>query len=175
MNIDKTIIKKAEKIKLIIADVDGVLTDGKIYFIPNANGGFEELKSFYTKDGVGIRLVLKNNIKFALITGRSSSIILKRGKELGIKDEDIFQNSSNKILDYKKLQDKYNLTDEEICYIGDDLPDLEVIKKAGLGVTVADSTDLIKQYADLITNKNGGYGAVRELCDIILFAQNLIV
>lgn len=161
-----TVLEKAAKIKLIIFDVDGVLTDGKLYY----SGASEAYKAFNVKDGLGIKLLQKINIHLAVITGRYSEALNSRMKELGV--DFIFQNQSNKSIAFNELLNKLNLKADEVAYIGDDLPDLSLIIKAGLGVAVADAHAAVIEYADWITTKSGGNGAFRELADLIIHAQN---
>lgn len=163
----KNLIKKAVRIKIIMCDVDGVLTDGLIYLGDNS----QELKAFHVRDGKGIVLAQKSGIKFALITGRSSELVARRAKELGI--EDVFQNISKKLPVFKDLLKKYNLQSEEAAYIGDDINDYQVLKEAGLAFTVADGVQEVREIADYITDKKGGQGAVREIIELILKARGV--
>lgn len=162
----ETVLMKASKIKLLICDVDGVLSDGLIYM---GNHG-EELKTFNVKDGYGIRCLLTSDIEVAIITGRSSKIVEDRAKGLGIRH--LYQGQSDKLKGFADLLERTKLACDEIAYIGDDLIDLPVMKKIGLSVAVADAHPLLKPQVDYITSLGGGRGAVRELCDIILFSQN---
>jgi 3-deoxy-D-manno-octulosonate 8-phosphate phosphatase (KDO 8-P phosphatase) len=161
----KTVLEKASKIKLLICDVDGVLSDGKVCF---TNQG-DEIKSFNIKDGLGIKLLMSNNIEVAIITGRSSEIVARRAKELGIKH--VFQGKPDKRKTFKELTQTLNLIPEQVAHIGDDLPDLPLMKLSGLGICVADGYHFVQEQADFITNKRGGEGAVRDVSDLLLFAQ----
>ncbi len=163
----KQIFDIAKNIKLLILDVDGVLTDGSIILDNNGN----EIKAFHVRDGHGIVMLLKKGIKVALITGRYSKVVKIRAKELGIRD--IFQRCREKEIAYKKLADKYNLKDKEIACMGDDVVDIELLKMCGLPITVADAHNEVKAYSILITKERGGRGAVREVCDFILKAKGL--
>lgn len=154
--------QRAAKIKLLICDVDGVFSDGRIYL---GNQG-EELKAFHTKDGFGIKAILKQGIKVAVITGRQSEIVENRMQALGVPY--IFQGQEDKLTAYQALLAKLNLTAQEAAYIGDDVVDLPVIKDCGLGVAVNDAHPLVLQDADLITHTKGGFGEVREICDLFL-------
>lgn len=154
--------QRATKIKLLICDVDGVFSDGLIYM---GNQG-EELKTFHTKDGFGIKAILNCNIDVAIITGRQSNIVETRMTALGIKH--IFQGKEDKLGVYKSLLTNLNLQANEVAYIGDDVVDLPVIQDCGLGVAVQDAHPLVLEGADLITRTKGGYGAVREVCDLFL-------
>ena len=154
--------KRATKIKLLICDVDGVFSDGLIYM---GNNG-EELKTFHTKDGFGIKAILNLDIDVAIITGRESNIVKTRMSALGIKH--IYQGKEDKLSVYQHLLKELNLSEEQVAYIGDDVVDLPVIKDCGLGVAVKDAHPLVLQGADFITTVKGGYGAVREVCDLFL-------
>ena len=159
---------RALKIKLLICDVDGVFSDGRIYL---GNQG-EELKAFHTKDGFGIKAILNAGINVAVITGRQSHIVENRMQALGIPY--IYQGKEDKLTVYQSLLTKLNLTPDEVAYIGDDVVDLPVIKDCGLGIAVQDAHPLVQQEADLITYTKGGFGAVREICDLFLQCHNLL-
>lgn len=163
--VSEQIIKKAEKIQLLICDVDGVMSDGLIYM---GNNG-EELKAFNIRDGYGIRCLLTSGIEVAIITGRQSKLLEDRAKTLGITY--LYQGQHNKLLAYQQLLDTLNLKPEQTAYIGDDLIDLPVMEKVGLSVAVADAHPLLTPRANYVTRIAGGRGAVRELCDLILLAQ----
>ncbi|NBN71966.1 3-deoxy-manno-octulosonate-8-phosphatase KdsC [Proteus sp. G2618] len=163
--VSEQIIKKAEKIQLLICDVDGVMSDGLIYM---GNNG-EELKAFNVRDGYGIRCLLTSGIEVAIITGRHSKLLEDRAKTLGITY--LYQGQHNKLLAYQQLLDTLNLKPEQTAYIGDDLIDLPVMEKVGLSVAVADAHPLLTPRANYVTRIAGGRGAVRELCDLILLAQ----
>lgn len=163
--VSEQIIKKAEKIQLLICDVDGVMSDGLIYM---GNNG-EELKAFNVRDGYGIRCLLTSGIEVAIITGRQSKLLEDRAKTLGITY--LYQCQHNKLLAYQQLLDTLNLKPEQTAYIGDDLIDLPVMEKVGLSVAVADAHPLLTPRANYVTRIAGGRGAVRELCDLILLAQ----
>lgn len=162
---NKEIIKKALKIKLFITDVDGVLTDGSLIL---GNNG-EEFKSFNSQDGMGIKLLQKNNIEVAIITGRSSKIVEKRAEELAIKE--VYQGIDDKIKIFNNLLDKYSLTTSEVSYIGDDLNDLPVLNKVALSFSVKNGVEKVKENVDYVTEKSGGKGAVREAAELILDIQ----
>ncbi|MEJ6951177.1 KdsC family phosphatase [Natronospora cellulosivora (SeqCode)] len=160
-------IKKAKNIKMLIMDVDGTLTDGKIYL---GNQG-EELKTFNVKDGLGIKLLEEYNISTALITGRKSKIVDLRARELGIKE--VHQGIDSKIEVYNYLKKKYNIEDKEIAYVGDDINDFELLKKVGLSLTLNDAIPEVKEECDFISSKKGGEGAVREIIDYIIESKNI--
>ncbi len=155
----------ASNIKLLVLDVDGILSDGKLYF---ANSG-EEIKTFNTMDGLGLKLLMQAGVEVALITGRKSEIVEVRARNLGIRH--VFQGSDDKLDILDALLEKLGLDYSSVAYAGDDLPDLACIKKAQLGITVPNGHFLLKESADAVTSREGGHGAVREICDWILQAQ----
>ena len=159
--------QKLKNVKLIISDVDGVLTDGSIYI--GANG--EEMKRFSVEDGAGVALAKVAGLKIALLSGRYSSATGIRAKELKI--EDIYNGMLNKIPAYEELKQKYNLEDSEVAYIGDGLIDLPVMEKTGVPISVRNAYPPVKKAALYITDKNGGSGALREVVDLILKAKGL--
>ncbi len=159
------LLKKASHIKLLILDVDGVLTDGKLYFDAQGN----EQKVFYVHDGLGMKLLQESGVKIAVISSRTSTTVTQRLQNLGV--EYIYQGQENKHTAYHDLLNKVRLDPENIAYMGDDLPDLAIICKVGLGIAVANAVPLVKQYAFWHTEAKGGEGAVREVCEIILQAQ----
>ncbi len=157
--------ERAKKIKLLILDVDGVLTDGKIIY--DSEG--REIKAFDIHDGHGIRLLHDAGIRTAIITGRQSKVVGIRTAELGITD--IYQKARDKNSVYQELLNKYELKDENAAFIGDDLIDLPILKSVGLSVAVANAVDEVKEYAHMVTKKMGGEGAVREVIDFIIKTQ----
>ncbi len=161
---DKKIIEKASKIKLLILDVDGVMTDGSIILDNEGN----ELKRFHVRDGHGIKMLGKAGIETAIITGRQSKVVELRAKELGIKD--VYQKIFVKSEIYEQLRKKYECENENIAFMGDDVVDQELFKRAGLTAAPADAEESAKKWADIVSGKNGGRGAVREFADIILKA-----
>jgi YrbI family 3-deoxy-D-manno-octulosonate 8-phosphate phosphatase len=157
---------RCRRIQLILSDVDGVLTDGGIAF---DNQGVE-LKQFHIRDGLGIRLWQRAGFKFGLITGRTSQIVKQRAAELGI--EIVRQGFEQKWPAVQEVIQSLGLSDDQVCFIGDDLPDLPVIRRVGLGVAVADAAADVRAAARFVTTKPGGAGAVRELIETILKAQH---
>ncbi|UPQ88111.1 3-deoxy-manno-octulosonate-8-phosphatase KdsC [Vibrio sinaloensis] len=156
----------AKNIKLLICDVDGVLSDGRVYL---GNHG-EELKAFHTKDGFGLRSLMKSGVDIAIITGRESKIVADRMEYLGI--DLVYQGVEDKICAYKDITARTNIDPSQICYIGDDLVDLPVMDLVGIKAAVADCHPILKRHANYVTVTNGGFGAVREVCDLILAAKN---
>lgn len=158
-------IEKAKKIRLAIFDVDGVLTTGDLLYGQNGN----EFKVFNVHDGFGLKMLQKSGVQVGIITAKKSEIVTQRAKDLEIKH--VYQGQENKIPAFEDLKKKLQLSDEEIAYVGDDFPDLPLIRRAGLGVTVASAPAIIQQYAAWITKAKGGKGAAREVCDLIMEAQ----
>jgi 3-deoxy-D-manno-octulosonate 8-phosphate phosphatase (KDO 8-P phosphatase) len=153
---------KCSNIKLLVLDVDGVMTDGSIIYDSQGN----EYKIFNVQDGCGIELLRKKGIRVAFITGRSSSIVARRASELGV--EDVFQGVSEKVSPLKELMDKYNLDSSEICAMGDDILDIPLLKMVGFPVTVKNARPEVKKIVKHITLVDGGKGAVREVAELIL-------
>ena len=164
-NYPSTVIKAAQKIKLILLDVDGVLTDGRLYY---GNNG-EELKAFDIQDGLGIKLLQKGDIEVGIITGRSSKLLTRRTEELGI--ELVVQGREDKLTALNEILEGRAIELEEIAFVGDDLPDLAVIRRVGLGITPANGNHIVASQALWQTKKGGGQGAVREVAELILNAQ----
>jgi 3-deoxy-D-manno-octulosonate 8-phosphate phosphatase (KDO 8-P phosphatase) len=157
--------ERAKSIRWLIMDVDGVFNNGQIYF--SAEG--EHLKPFHVHDGLGLQHLRQHKIELAIISGRSSDIVKKRFNDLGITR--CYLGHLDKISIYQKIKKEEQLGDASIAYIGDDLPDLPCILKAGLGISVPNAIDSVKKQADWITQKRGGEGAIREVCDLIISAQ----
>jgi 3-deoxy-D-manno-octulosonate 8-phosphate phosphatase (KDO 8-P phosphatase) len=160
-----TLLERARKTRLLIMDVDGVLTDGRI--IHDYDG--HELKVFDVKDGHGIVMAHRAQLRTALISGRESEVIARRAQELGI--ELVFQKIWNKLEVYEKILSDHRLMHDEVAYIGDDLVDIPLLRRVGLAVAVADAVDEVKVASHLITQRPGGQGAVREVIELILRAQ----
>ena len=157
--------ERVAQIKLLICDVDGVFSDGRIYL---GNDG-EELKAFNTRDGYGVKALQNAGITVAIITGRNSPLVKQRMNSLGVSQ--IFMGQENKIGAYQQLLDDLALQPEQVAYIGDDIPDLAVMRLVGLSFCVADGHPYVKSQADHLTNLAGGFGAVREVCDLLLIGQ----
>jgi 3-deoxy-D-manno-octulosonate 8-phosphate phosphatase (KDO 8-P phosphatase) len=166
MKKNKTSIQsKAKKIKLLLLDVDGVLTDGRILLDNQGN----EQKAFHVRDGHGIKMAQKAGITVGIITGRVSEVVNIRARELGIKE--VHQGAHEKIGVYDSILGKYGLRDEEVAYMGDDIVDVDIFKRTGLAVAVEDADLSVKPHVDMITKKAGGRGAVREFINLILKHQ----
>ena len=164
---EKEIIDKTKKIKLLILDVDGVMTDGSIILDNDGN----ELKRFHVRDGHGIKMLARAGIETAIITGRKSSVVEVRARELGITE--VYQRIFKKSEVYDKLLQKFNCKDENVAFMGDDVVDQELLKKAGLTAVPADAEEAAKKWADLVMTRRGGRGAVREFIDLILKGSGL--
>lgn len=162
------VLSLAKKIKLLVCDVDGVFSDGRIYL---GNDG-EELKAFHTKDGLGIKSLGANGVDVAVITGRNSAIVANRMSALNVKH--IIQGQENKLPALLALIKTLNITLEEVAYIGDDVPDIACIKAVSLGIAVNDAHPLVIKSANYITFTRGGFGAVREVCDLVMQSQNTL-
>lgn len=150
-----------KKIKLLILDVDGVLTNGKIYVLPTG----EETVCFHVHDGTGIKRLQSIGVTIAIISGRDSSAVRHRLKYLDI--QHVFLGETNKGAAYDTLSQALHLSNDQIAYVGDDLPDIAVMKKVALPISVANAVNEVKEASLIQTNKAGGKGAVREVCDLI--------
>lgn len=159
------LIGKAKRIKCLICDVDGVLTDGLLHIDNLGN----ELKSFHVQDGMGLKLLMAADIVVAVITTSQNAVIDHRMKQLGILH--YFTGQVDKRDAFEQLKSRLDLSNQEIAYIGDDLPDLAIIQQVGLGVAVANAVRQVKEFAAWQTEQQGGRGAVREVCELILNAQ----
>lgn len=161
----QNIIDKVQNLRLVIFNVDGVLTTGELIYGPKGM----ELKAFHVHDGQGMKMLQQSGVQIAIITAQQSDIVTQRMKDLGITH--IYQAQTDKVLAYEELQQKLNLNDQQIAYVGDDFPDLPLILRAGLGITVANAPNIIQRYAHWVTKASGGKGAAREVCDFIMEAQ----
>jgi 3-deoxy-D-manno-octulosonate 8-phosphate phosphatase (KDO 8-P phosphatase) len=157
--------KQAAGVRLLILDVDGVLTDGGLVFY----GDGSEAKVFHVRDGYGIRLVQRAGIEVAILSGRSSEVVTHRAGELGIRL--VVQGSKDKRADYEQMLEQRHLADTEVAYVGDDLMDIPVLRRVGLAVAVSDAVEPVHSCAHVTTMNRGGHGAVREVCDLLLQAR----
>lgn len=157
--------EKAKLVRLLILDVDGVMTDGRIIY---TDGG-EEVKAFDVKDGHSIKLLMRGGVEVALLTGRESRVVVHRANNLGVKM--VYQGAKDKLPVFERILTEKGFKDEEVCYLGDDLVDMPVMKRVGLSVSVADGHEDLKACVDYVTKSPGGRGAVREVCELILKAQ----
>lgn len=157
--------EKAKSIRLLILDVDGVLTNGVIYYGTNGM----ELKGFHIHDGLGIKLLQKSGITVAVISGKNSEPVARRLQELKV--EHAYLGHNDKMPAYEDIKLKLGITDNEIAYMGDDLPDLPILRRVHLAITVPQAPEIIKKHCHLITQLKAGKGAVREACEFIMQAQ----
>lgn len=161
----RELARRAARIKLLIVDVDGVMTDCRIILDNRGN----EFKAFHVRDGHGIKLAQRVGIKVAIITGRESKVVDRRAKELGITE--VHQGSRNKLEAYASILAAMGLKDSEVAYMGDDVVDIPLLKRVGLPVAVADATEETRAHALMVTENPGGRGAVREVTDFLIKAQ----
>lgn len=152
---------KASKIKLVAFDIDGVMTDGSMIYDENGLS----YKMFNAKDGQGIAMIVKSGIKTAIITAKESAAVLHRFKDLGMTK--LYQGQKNKLTALNEMLEEFGIQPSEVAYMGDDLPDIEVLKTVGLSACPNDAVAEVKEICDFISSKNGGKGAVRELTDLI--------
>lgn len=156
---------KAKKVKLLVMDVDGVLTDGRIIY---ANSG-DQLKFFDVTDGMGLALFSRAGLKSAVLTAKSSKIVQDRSKDMHI--DRVYEDALRKGEVFDKILSDFNVSPEEVCYIGDDVVDIPVLRRVGLAVSVPKAVPEVKKEAHYVTKRKGGRGAVREVIDIILKSQ----
>lgn len=162
---DDALKERAANVRMLVLDVDGVLTDGKLYFDHAGN----ELKAFNTRDGLGMKALQRSGIEVAVITGRKSGAVSHRMAQLGI--QHVYQGREDKLNAFLHLLELTGLEASQICFAGDDWIDLPLLLRVGLAVSVADAEERVKEQAHWITQRNGGDGAVREICNLILAAQ----
>lgn len=162
------LVQRARNVRLLVLDVDGVLTDGKLYFLADGS----EAKAFSTLDGQGIKMLMDSGVQVAIITGRTSTIVERRATNLGI--QQVIQGREDKRVALDELLATLQLAKEQVAYLGDDLPDLAAIRCVALGVAVANANDFVRQHAHASTVLRGGEGAARELCEFIMAAQGTL-
>jgi len=165
MTLDKGLVEKIKRIRLLLLDVDGVLTDGRIIYDDDGR----ETKFFDVRDGHGLKLLMRSGVEVGIITSRESRVVAHRAKNLGI--ELVRQGMLDKLKALEEILEERPYAPEEIAYVGDDTVDLPVLKRVGLSVAVADAVEEVKEMADYVTGKTGGRGAVREVAELILKAQ----
>ena len=158
---------KASKIKAVVFDVDGVMTDGSLTFDENG----VEYKTFNAKDGQGIVMLNRAGFVTAIITARENGTVRHRFNNLGMTK--LYEGQKNKIAALNAFMEEFNLKPEEIAYMGDDLPDIEVLKSVGLSACPQDAVDDVREVCDIVTQQPGGKGAVREICDFLLKVNNI--
>ncbi len=157
--------ERAARIRLVIFDVDGVLTDGSLFLGDDG----QEYKAFHSRDGLGMTLLQDTGVQLAVITGRTSQVVRSRMESLGISN--VYQGYQDKLPPYEELKARLSLTNEMVAYVGDDLVDLPVMRRVGLAIAVSDAHPRVRQHAHWHTRAGGGRGAAREVCELILDAQ----
>jgi 3-deoxy-D-manno-octulosonate 8-phosphate phosphatase (KDO 8-P phosphatase) len=161
----RDILELASRIKLVIFDVDGVLTDGSLYLGDDG----QEYKAFNSRDGHGMTMIQQTGVKLAVITGRTSQVVRLRMESLGV--EHVYQGKRDKLPAYEELRQGLGIPEEEIAYVGDDVVDLPVMRRVGLSIAVADAHPLVQRHAHWLTRSPGGRGAGRDVCELIMEAQ----
>lgn len=161
----ETLIEKAKSVRLLTLDIDGICTDGRMVY--SSEG--EISKSFYGLDGLGIKLIQNHGIEVGVISAKNSEAVTKRMSNLGVKY--LYLGQEEKLSAYQLLRDRLQLSDHQIAYMGDDLPDLPILRRVGLAISVPNAASTVKEYVHMITQNPGGHGAVREVCEFILKAQ----
>jgi 3-deoxy-D-manno-octulosonate 8-phosphate phosphatase (KDO 8-P phosphatase) len=164
-----TLNARAKKIRVLLMDVDGVLTDGRIWLLSRRDGTASEIKGFSAYDGAGLKLARAAGLRTGLITGRESSAVAQRARECEI--EFVYQKRATKTESYEEILQATGASDQEVAYVGDDLPDLPLLQRAGLAVAVANAAPEVKRAAHYVTSRSGGEGAVREVIELIVKAQ----
>ena len=160
------ILNRARKIRLVLFDVDGVLTDGRLFFSDNG----EEGKSFHARDGLGINLLQQSGIAVGIITARQSNLVAHRARDLKI--EHIFQGRKEKFPAYRELCETLGLNADQVAFVGDDVVDLPIMLDVGLAVTVPQGHQIVKQHAHWTTINEGGNGAARDVCELVMHSQD---
>lgn len=166
MTVAEDILERARRIKLLILDCDGVLTDGRIILLPDG----DETKAFDVKDGHAMVMAQRAGLRIAIISGRKSAVVRRRAEELGVAH--LYEMAWVKAESYEKVLAEEALSDEAVCYVGDDVVDIPLLRRAGLAAAVADATAETKQHSHLVTECAGGRGAVREVIELIMKSQD---
>jgi 3-deoxy-D-manno-octulosonate 8-phosphate phosphatase (KDO 8-P phosphatase) len=164
-----TVASRAKKIRVLLMDVDGVLTDGRVWLLSRRDGTASEIKGFSAYDGAGLKLVRAAGLRTGVITGRNSTAVAQRARECEI--EFVYQGRATKTAAYEEILQATGVSESEVAYVGDDLPDLPLLKRVGLAVAVANAAPEVKRVAHYTTRRAGGDGAVREVIELIVKAQ----
>lgn len=167
--ISSEVKQRARRIRLLLMDVDGTLTNGMVCLQAFPDGSVADLKMFNAHDGAGVKLASIAGLRSGMITGRNSPATTQRAKEMGV--EFVFQGQSRKLSAYEEIIKRAGVREEEVAYLGDDLPDLPLLRRAGLAIAVADAASEVKRVAHYITRAKGGAGAAREVVELILKVQ----
>lgn len=162
------VIERARAIRVLIFDVDGVLTDGSLFIGDDG----QEYKAFHSRDGHGMHMLQQTGVSLAVITGRQSQVVRLRMESLGVRH--VYQGRRDKLPAYNELKDRLGLEDSACAYVGDDVMDLPILSRAGLGIAVADAHPLVAAHCHWRTQNPGGRGAAREVCEFIMSAQNTL-
>ena len=171
MKIAPALKKRAARIKVVLMDVDGTLTDGSVSLLSQPDGSALEMKTFDAHDGQGMTLGRTAGLRLGVITGRESAALRRRMKEMGV--EFVYEKQAQKIAAYEEVLKKAGVAEDEVAFLGDDLPDLTVMKRVGLAVAVGNAAPEVKDAAQYITARNGGKGAARELIELILKSKGI--
>ena len=161
----KDILEKAARIRLLIFDVDGVLTDGSLFLGDDG----QEYKAFHSRDGHGIKMLLSHGVEVAIITGRTSEVVKHRMANLGVRR--LYQGQHDKTVAFQELLAELGMDAEQVAYVGDDVVDLPVMRRVGLAIAVQDAHPLVKKHAHWQTPNGGGRGAARDVCEMLLEAM----
>ncbi len=164
----KDILEKAARIRLLVFDVDGVLTDGSLYIGDDG----QEYKAFHSRDGHGIKMLLGHGIEIAVITGRTSHVVEHRMKNLGIAH--VYQGKREKLPAFRDLARKLGVTEDQTAYVGDDVVDLPIMRRVGLAIAVQDAHPLVRHHSHWQTPNPGGRGAARDVCELIMEAKGVL-
>ncbi|OGT21145.1 MAG: 3-deoxy-D-manno-octulosonate 8-phosphate phosphatase [Gammaproteobacteria bacterium RBG_16_57_12] len=162
------ILTKAASIKMVVFDVDGVLTDGSLYYCDDG----QEIKAFHSRDGHGMKMLQDSGVRVGIITGRNSALVARRMQNLGI--EHVYQGQQDKLPAYVQLLEDLHLRSEQVAYVGDDVVDLPIMRRVGLAIAVQDAHELVKKHAHWQTPNAGGRGAARDVCELIMEAQGTL-
>lgn len=162
------ILRRARRIRLLLFDVDGVLTDGRLYFSDNG----DEIKSFHSRDGLGINLLQESGVAVGIITARQSSLLTNRARDLCI--QHLYQGRKEKFPTYQELCEKLQLSSSEVAFVGDDVVDLPIMLDVGLSITVPQGHKLVKENAHWVTPNEGGFGAARDVCELLMYSQDTL-
>ncbi|MDR2218984.1 MAG: 3-deoxy-manno-octulosonate-8-phosphatase KdsC [Methylobacillus sp.] len=159
------VLERARRVKLLVLDVDGVMTDGRLYLCDDG----QEFKAFNSQDGLGMKLLKASGVELAIITGRTSNVVVKRAENTGVAH--FFQGVEDKLAAFHELAGKLKLDHAQCAFMGDDVVDLPPMLQSGLAITVPAAPALVKERAHYVTAREGGCGAVREVCELIMQAQ----
>ena len=163
--INDDVLARAGKIRLVLFDVDGVLTDGRLYL---DNRG-EEYKAFNSRDGHGLKMLQRNGVEVGIITGRTSEIVAHRTKELGIRH--VRQGCADKLPVYEDMVREFKLSHEQVCFVGDDVVDLPIMLRVGLAICPQDGHFLVKRHSHWVSDNDGGRGCARDVCELLMLAN----